>query len=121
MVKRKNAPARGEIWHINGDPQAGSELKGAHYYLVVTPEAMNATFRNAICAPITSGGERARVEGLTVTLDGSSTDTGKITGVILPFLRSFDLVARGATYAATVEPHVMDEFTSIIIDIIDPQ
>lgn len=122
MVKRRTTPARGEIWHINGDPQAGKEFKGAHYYAVISAGELNAAFQTAICVPITSAGVFARSEGVTVVIDGSSTDTGKITGVALPFaVRALDLKARGAQYAATLEPHVMDEITALLIDIIDPQ
>lgn len=122
MVKRKGIPKRGEIWHINGDPQAGKEFKGAHYYLILSASELNDAFDTAICAPISSAGAFARSQGVTVVLDGSSTDNGKITGVILPFgVRSLDLKARNATYAATAEPHIVDEVISILIDIIDPQ
>ncbi len=122
MVKRKGIPMRGEIWHINGDPQAGKEFKGAHYYLILSESELNDAFKTAICVPITSAGAFSRSLGVTVVLDGSSTDTGKITGVILPFgVRSLDLKARGATYAATAESHIIDEVTAILIDIIDPQ
>ncbi|EJG7542751.1 TPA: hypothetical protein L7414_003298 [Escherichia coli] len=55
-------------------------------------------------------------------IDGGSFDTGKITRVALPFaIRALNLNARGATYAAKVETHVLDEVTSLLIDIIDPQ
>lgn len=72
--------------------------------------------------PITSAGAFARSEGVTVVIDGSSTDTGKVTGVALPFaIRTLDLKARKATYAATAELHIVDEVTALMIDIIDPQ
>ncbi|MGL5385776.1 MAG: type II toxin-antitoxin system PemK/MazF family toxin [Serratia sp. (in: enterobacteria)] len=122
MIKRRTSPARGEIWHVNGDPQAGREFKGAHYYLVISEHAINTAFSTAICVPITSAGAFARSEGVTVVIDGSSTDTGKVTGVALPFaIRALDLKAREATYAATAEPHIVDEVTALMIDIIDPQ
>ncbi|HAO7367581.1 TPA: hypothetical protein IRA74_002858 [Escherichia coli] len=57
-----------------------------------------------------------------MVIDGGSTDTGKITGVALPFaIRALDLNSRGATYAAKVETHVLDEVISLLIDIIVPQ
>lgn len=122
MITRRTSPARGEIWHVNGDPQAGREFKGVHYYLVISEHAINTAFSTAICVPITSAGAFARSEGVTVVIDGSSTDTGKVTGVALPFaIRALDLKARGATYAATAEPHIVDEVTALMIDIIDPQ
>ncbi|EBW2268523.1 type II toxin-antitoxin system PemK/MazF family toxin [Salmonella enterica] len=122
MVKRRTIPARGEIWHIDGDPQAGKEFKGPHYYLVISDQRLNEVFSTAICVPITSAGSFSRSEGVTVVIDGRSTDTGKITGVALPFaVRSLDLKARSATYAATVESFIIDEVASLLIDIIEPK
>lgn len=122
MIKRRNTPARGEIWHVNGDPQAGKEFKGPHYYLVISAFELNAAFQTAICIPITSAGAFSRSEGVTVVIDGSSTDTGAVTGVALPFaVRSLDLKSRGAVYVATAGQHIIDEVTALLIDIIDPQ
>lgn len=121
MVTRKK-PARGQIWHVNGDPQAGHEFKGPHYYIVITEAELNAAFSTALCVPVTSTGAYARLEGVTVVIDGNSTDNGKVTGVALPFsIRSLDLIARGGAYMAMVEPCIMDEITNMIIDLIDPQ
>ncbi|RAP73087.1 putative toxin [Candidatus Erwinia dacicola] len=36
-------------------------------------------------------------------------------------LRSLDLTARKASYAAKVEPHIMDEILSMVVDLIDPR
>ncbi|HHR5880499.1 TPA: type II toxin-antitoxin system PemK/MazF family toxin [Providencia alcalifaciens] len=121
MVKAKR-PHKGQIWHINGDPVAGKEFKGPHYYLVVTDTQINTALGTSICVPITSGGSRARTQNVTVYLDGSSTDTGNITGCILCYqLRSLDLIARKATYSATLNEDIFEEVLSNIIDIIDPQ
>ena len=123
MVRRRNGiPERGEIWHVNADPQAGKEFKGPHYYLVISAQPLNQAFATSICIPVTSAGAFSRSKGVTVVIDGGSTDTGKITGVALPFaIRALDLNALGATYAAKVETRVLDEVTSLLIDIIDPQ
>ncbi|MBD2783274.1 hypothetical protein ID858_05915 [Xenorhabdus sp. DI] len=64
----------------------------------------------------------ARSEAVTVYLDGSSTDTGRVTGVALCYqIRSLDLNERKATYSAQAEPSVVDEILSKVIDILDPQ
>ncbi|KYT79695.1 growth inhibitor PemK [Escherichia coli] len=91
-------------------------------YLVISAQPLNQAFGTSICIPVTSADAFSRSKGVTVVIDGGSTDTGKITGVALPFaIRSLDLNALGATYAAKVETRVLDEVTSLLIDIIDPQ
>ncbi|PHM23788.1 type II toxin-antitoxin system PemK/MazF family toxin [Xenorhabdus ehlersii] len=122
MVRKRNVPGKGEIWHTNGDPVSGREFRGTHYYLVISEFALNQKLGTALCVPITSGGGLARSEAVTVYLDGSSTDTGKITGVVLCYqIRSLDLNERKATYSAQAEPSVVDEILSKVIDILDPQ
>ncbi|MBE8598126.1 type II toxin-antitoxin system PemK/MazF family toxin [Xenorhabdus sp. BG5] len=122
MVRSRNFPSKGEIWHANGDPVSGREFKGAHYYLVISEFALNQKLGTALCVPITSGGGIARSEAVTVYLDGSSTDTGKITGVVLCYqIRSLDLNERKATYSAQATPGIVDEILTKVIDILDPQ
>ncbi|KGT86868.1 growth inhibitor PemK [Erwinia typographi] len=121
MVTRR-VPQKGEIWHINGDPVEGREFRGPHYYLVISPRELVAALGTAVCIPVTSGGAAGRSRAVTVYLDGDSTDTGNVTGVALCYqLRSLDLSARRATYAAKVEPHIMDEILSVVVDLIDPR
>lgn len=121
MVTRR-VPQKGEIWHVNGDPVEGREFRGPHYYLVISPRELVSALGTAVCIPVTSGGGAARSEAVTVYLDGNSTDTGRVTGVALCYqLRSLDLTARQASYAARVEPHVMDEILSMVVDLIDPR
>ncbi|PHM29966.1 type II toxin-antitoxin system PemK/MazF family toxin [Xenorhabdus budapestensis] len=122
MVHRRNVPSKGEIWHTSSNSVSGREFKGAHYYLVISEFALNQKLGTALCVPITSGGGIARSEAVTVYLDGSSTDTGKITGVVLCYqIRSLDLNERKATYSAQAEPSVVDEVLAKVIDILDPQ
>lgn len=121
MVSRR-VPKKGEIWHVNGDPVEGREFKGPHYYLVISQRELVAALGTAVCVPVTSGGGASRSQGVTVYLDGNSTDTGKVTGVALCYqLRSLDLTARRASYVATVEPPIMDEILSLVVDLIDPR
>ncbi|WP_233593104.1 PemK family transcriptional regulator [Candidatus Pantoea deserta] len=55
-------------------------------------------------------------------LNHCDAGNGKVTGVALCYqLRSLDLKARRASYAATVEPHVIDEILSLVVDLIDPR
>ncbi|EOS93549.1 type II toxin-antitoxin system PemK/MazF family toxin [Erwinia tracheiphila] len=121
MVTRR-VPQKGEIWHVNGDPVEGREFRGPHYYLVISPRELVAALGTAVCIPVTSGGGAARSQAVTVCLDGNSTDNGRVTGVALCYqLRSLDLTARKASYAARVAPHIMDEIISMVIDLIDPR
>lgn len=121
MVSRR-VPHKGEIWHVNGYPVEDREFKGPHYYLVISQRELVSALGTAVCVPVTSGGSASRSQEVTVYLDGNSTDTGKVTGVALCYeLRSLDLTAHRASYAATIEPHVMDEILSLIVDLIDPR
>lgn len=122
MVQGNRTPAKGEIWYVNGDPVEGHEFKGPHYYLVLSEKRLVTALGTAVCVPVTSGGGAARSNAVTVWLDGDSTDSGKITGVVLCYqLRSLDLTARKARYAATVSPWIMNEILGMVVDIIDPQ
>lgn len=122
MAPKRRIPSKGEIWHIDGDPVSGREFKGAHYYLVISEQALVAKLGTAICVPITSGGGLARSASVTVYLDGNSTDTGKITGVALCYqVRALDLAMRGATYVAKAETHIVNEVLGLVVDLIDPQ
>ncbi|CBG89825.1 type II toxin-antitoxin system PemK/MazF family toxin [Citrobacter rodentium] len=122
MAQGRRTPAKGEIWHVNGDPVEGHEFRGAHYYLVISDKKLVSALGTAVCVPVTSGGVLSRSHAVTVYLDGDSTDTGRITGVVFCYqLRALDLVARNARYAATVAPHIMDEILGMVIDLIDPQ
>lgn len=121
MVARR-VPQKGEIWHVNGDPVEGREFKGPHYYLVISQRELVAALGTAVCIPVTSGGNAARSAAVTVYLDGNSTDNGTVTGVALCYqLRSLDLAARKASYSAKVEPHIMDEILTRVVDLIDPR
>ncbi|MBD9659833.1 MULTISPECIES: type II toxin-antitoxin system PemK/MazF family toxin [unclassified Pantoea] len=121
MISRR-VPQLGEIWHVNGDPVEGREFKGPHYYLVISRRELVAALGTAVCIPVTSGGGASRSRAVAMYLDGSSTDTGSVTGVALCYqLCSLDLTARKASFAAKVESHVMDEILSMVVDLIDPR
>lgn len=122
MVRGKRIPQKGELWHVDGDPIAGHEFKGAHYYLVLSQRELVKALGVAICVPITSGGARPSSEAVTVYIDGGSTDKGNVTGVVLCHqVRALDLFARNATYKALVHSHITDEILAKVIDILDPK
>lgn len=64
----------------------------------------------------------ARSQNITVVLDGSSTESGKVTGVILcRQVRALDLKERQAKYATKAEDYLIDEVIMKLVDLIDPQ
>ncbi|MDO9664946.1 type II toxin-antitoxin system PemK/MazF family toxin [Glaesserella parasuis] len=64
----------------------------------------------------------ARSQNITVVLDGSSTESGKVTGVILCHqVRALDLKERQAKYATKAEDYLIDEVIMKLVDLIDPQ
>ncbi|WP_339920709.1 type II toxin-antitoxin system PemK/MazF family toxin [Photorhabdus caribbeanensis] len=122
MTKRKKFPGRGEIWFVDHDPVTGRELKGKHYFIVITETILNKALGTAICCPITTGGSKPRSSGTTVVVDGRSTLSGEITGVVLCHqIRTLDLEGTKATYATDTEAELLDEIIGKVIDLIDPQ
>ncbi|MDG6459536.1 type II toxin-antitoxin system PemK/MazF family toxin [Glaesserella parasuis] len=120
MVMR--VPKKGEIWYVDPDPTKGHELRSPHYFIVVSDELLNQALGTAICCPISTGGNAARSQNVTVVLDGSSTESGKVTGVILCHqVRALDLKERQAKYATKAEDYLIDEVIMKLVDLIDPQ
>ncbi|URL01010.1 type II toxin-antitoxin system PemK/MazF family toxin [Avibacterium sp. 20-126] len=115
-------PKKGEIWYVDPDPSLGRELRKPHYFIVISEQVLNKALGVAICCPISSGGKAARSQSVTVVLDGVSTKSGAVTGVILCHqIRSLDLNARNAKFATVAEPHLIDEVVMKLVDLIDPQ
>lgn len=115
-------PKKGDIWLINPDPTKGKELRSPHYFIVISEESINKALGTAICCPISSGGNAARSQSVVVNLDGNSTKSGKITGVILCHqVRALDLLERQAVYSTQAEDYLIDEVIMKLVDLIDPQ
>lgn len=70
--------SRGDIIHIDLEPTKGKEQRGKRYALVLTIKEFNH-FGMALIAPITTGGNFARMNGFTVALLGDL----KVRGVVL--------------------------------------
>jgi mRNA interferase ChpB len=91
-------PDRGDVYWVDPNPVSGSEMKDRHPYLVMSPKEINR-FGISIAVAITQGGSGAREVGFTVPLSGS-----RIGGVVVcTQLRSFDMRARGAEFAETLD------------------
>ena len=97
---------RGDIWHVDLNPTKGREQANPRPVLILTPRELNQ-LGTPVVAPITSGGNFARMRGFTVPLLGAGTS---VTGVVLCHqLRAPDLNARGARFGERVPDFIMDE------------
>ena len=119
MGPRPRIPKRGEIYSIDPNPVAGREMRDRHYWIVVTPEAVNV-HGVAIAVVISTVAHGARASGLAVPVSG-----GSVTGVaICTQVRSFDLRARIAAGGAPVEgcadPAAAAEVAARVASLIDP-
>ena len=89
-------PNRGDILHLAFDPASGREMKGAHYCLVVSPQAFNARLKLAMVCPILGGtAENARSAGFLVSLMGHGLRTDG--QVHVHQIKSLDWTSRQAT------------------------
>jgi mRNA interferase ChpB len=97
---------RGDIWHVDLNPTQGREQANRRYVLVLTLRAFNQ-LGTPIVAPITTGGDFARMQGLAVSLSGAGTSA---TGVVLCHqLRALDLRARNAKFNERAPEFIVDE------------
>lgn len=113
---------KGEIWYVDPDPTKGHELRNPHYFIIVSDERINKALGTAICCPISTRALASRSQSVTVAIDGNSTESGKIHGVILCHqVRALDLKERQAKFSTKAESYVIDEVIMKLIDLIDPQ
>jgi mRNA-degrading endonuclease toxin of MazEF toxin-antitoxin module len=97
---------RGDIWHVDLDPTRGREQAFPRYVLVLTRREFNR-LGTPLVAPISTGGNFARMRGFAVPLAGAGT---KATGVVLCHqLRALDLQARQARFSEKAPDSVVDE------------
>ena len=99
-------PARGDVYIVGLDPTQGREQQGTRRVLVVSAAAFNR-LGIAICCPVTTGGNFARLEGFAVSLSSARTET---QGVVLCHqLRALDLKARMAKRIETVPDFIVED------------
>ena len=116
---RKAIFDRGDIVRVCLNPTAGKEITGGYRpCLVLSPKAFNRLGITLI-APVTQGGNYARVEGFTVTLMGSDTDTQGV--VLISGIRMADLVARKATKVETAPSEIVDEVLAILATLVESE
>ncbi len=99
---------RGDIVRVNLNPVAGHEMQGdMRPCLVITSAAFNRMAGVSYVAPITQGGNYARVAGFTVSLMNCGCKTQGVA--IMSLTRPVDLAARGARKLETAPNFVVDE------------
>ncbi len=96
---------QGDIVHLQFDPQAGREMKGKHYALVLSNDSFNKS-ELALIAPITQGTYH-REGGFTVTLMGTGIDTAGV--VVTNASKILDLRAQKAVFIEKCPEYIVDE------------
>ena len=117
MVKRGGFD-RGDIVRVSLNPTVGRELQGEmRPALVLSTREVNNTIGTALVAPITQGGNLARVAGFAVPLMGSGTETQGV--VLVSAVRMLDLDSRGARKIETAPDSIVNEVLDILATIIE--
>ncbi|MTI11961.1 type II toxin-antitoxin system ChpB family toxin [Sansalvadorimonas verongulae] len=108
---------RGDIVKVCLNPTEGRELQGDYRpCLVLSPRKFNRLGMTLI-APITQGGEFARVKGFTLPLSGTGTETQGV--VLLNAVRMVDLAARDAQKKEAAPEFIVQEAVAILNAIIE--
>lgn len=101
--KASYVPGLGDVAHLNWSPQAGHEMAGPHYGLVLSADLFNQATGLAVVAPITSKG--GKLSGFELPIKA-----GRVAGVVvLSGLRSLDYQTRDVQYECKADPAVVFE------------
>ena len=108
---------RGDIVRVRLNPAEGRGLKGdARPCLVLSPRKFNC-FGMTLVAPITQRGDFARVQGFTVPLMGTGTETQGV--VLVNSVRMMDLAARDARKIETAPADLVGEVLAVLAAVIE--
>jgi len=108
---------KGDIVRVCLNPVQGKELKGDFRpCLVLSPKAFNRLGVTLI-APISQGGDFARVRGFTVNLMGCGSETQGV--VLLSGVRMVDLNARRAKIIEQAPIDILEESLAILNAILE--
>jgi mRNA interferase ChpB len=108
---------RGDIYWVSLNPTSGHEQEGSRPVLIISKASFNRLTQVPIVLPITSGGNFARIAGLTVSLMGAGTETVGI--VRCDQLRALDLHSRKARKIETLEDELMEEILGKVSALFD--
>ncbi|SUO91978.1 type II toxin-antitoxin system PemK/MazF family toxin [Suttonella indologenes] len=101
-------PEKGDIIHLQFDPASGTEMKGRHYALALSPKVFNQATGLAYVCPISQGmAGGARSLGMLSTLQGSGTHTQG--NVHCHQLKSIDWRIRQAVFKEKVPNMVIED------------
>ncbi len=115
ILGMKESFKRGDIIHLNFDPQSGREMKGQHYALVISNDAFNRSGLAMVC-PITQGTYH-REGGLTTTLMGTGLNTQGI--IVSAQAKTLDLQNRRAVLKERCEPYIVSEVLGKVLAMLD--
>lgn len=108
---------RGDIVRISLNPTAGRAQEGRmRPALVLSPKRFNA-LGTALVAPITQGGNLARIAGFAVTPMGRGTQTQGV--VLVHAVRVLDLEQRGARKVESAPPEIIEEALAKLRAVLD--
>ena len=116
MSKRTYHPDRGDLVEINFQPAAGREIDKRRPAIVISPVTYNRKSGFCIAVPVTSSLEPGP---LWIPLPGGYLPRPGL--ILCDYVKNFDYRERGATFIAQVEPALVDEIISVIMDVIDPR
>jgi mRNA interferase ChpB len=111
-------PKRGDIVHLKFDPASGTEMRGDHFCLIVSPRAFNARFKLAWVCPISGGlAGVARDAGFLVSLMGYGLRTDG--HVHVHQLKSLDWRSRQATFVETVPEALLTQVLDGLVAVLE--
>lgn len=100
-------PKRGDIWHLDFSPAAGTEMLYRRYGLVLSADEFNKAIPRIYIAPVSTVSSIARSSGFQVNLSGAGTQT---TGVIdLTQARAVDLRARNGSFVESIPEDILQD------------
>ena len=109
---------RGDIVRVSLNPVAGHEMQGdMRPCLVISQAAFSRMAGVTYVAPISQGGNHARLAGFTVSLMGSGCKTQGVA--IMSMARPVDLAARGARKVETAPDYVVEEAVAKFVGMFD--
>jgi len=118
-VAASRVPQQGDVYSIDDDPGSIQKEKNKHFFVVITPEAINA-LAISMAVPVISTEAFAENMGLTVPISGQST----LSLAVCNQVRSFDVQNRvqmgQARYVESLDKELMAEIINRVISVIDP-
>ncbi len=106
---------RGDIYMVSLDPIAGHEQGGHRPVMIVSANEFNALTKTPVIAPITNGGNFARIRGFAVELTGTKTQ-----GIVrCDQVRTLDIFARKARKVESAPASVIDAVADAVSPIFE--